>query len=231
MKIKDTILITDDDPSLLTVLSALLQEEGFKVIPAAGGGECLRKAYETHPDLILLDIMLPDKDGTEVCRRLREISNVPIIMLTARSTEKQKVNSFSDGADDYVTKPFDNDELVARIRAILRRSRQATTPRLLAYEDGYLQVDFDARKVRLNANPVLLSPKEWRLLECLIKHEGRVASRETLLRYAWGEGYEREFNYLKVFVSHLRRKLSEPPNRPRYIHTERDLGYRFESRT
>ncbi len=228
---KDTILITDDDSSLLTVLSALLQEEGFNVIQATRGAECLRKAYDTHPDLVLLDIMLPDKQGTEVCRQLREISGVPIVMLTATSTEKQKVDSLTEGADDYVTKPFDNDELVARIRALLRRSRiTVASSKHPAYDDGFLRVDFDTHSVRINASPVLLSPKEWRLLECLIKHKGRVATRETLLRYVWGDGYEHEINYLKVYVSHLRRKLDEPPNRPRYIHTERDLGYRFEGR-
>lgn len=229
MTTKDTILITDDDSSLLTVLSALLQEEGFNVIQATRGADCLRKAYDAHPDLVLLDIMLPDKQGTEVCRQLREISSVPIVMLTASSAEKQKVDSLTDGADDYVTKPFDNNELVARIRAILRRSRMMVAAgKQPAYEDGFLRVDFDTRSVRVNASPVALSPKEWRLLECLIKHKGRVATRETLLRYAWGEGFEHEVDYLKVFVSHLRRKLDEPPNRPRYIHTERDLGYRFE---
>jgi two-component system KDP operon response regulator KdpE len=228
MTVKDTILITDDDPSLLTVLSVLLQEEGFNVIQAARGSECLHKAYETHPDLILLDIMLPDKSGTAVCRQLREVSDVPIIMLTATSLEKQKVDSLNDGADDYVTKPFNNDELVARIRAMLRRSRVAPTAPAPLYDDGFLRIDFEGRQVQLGSTAVNLSPKEWRLLECLMKQPGRVVSRETLLRYVWGEGYEHEFNYLKVFVSHLRRKLGEPTTRPRYIHTEREVGYRFE---
>jgi two-component system KDP operon response regulator KdpE len=228
MTVKDTILITDDDPSLLTVLSVLLQEEGFNVIQTTRGSECLHKAYETHPDLILLDIMLPDKSGTDVCRQLREISDVPIIMLTATSKEKQMVDSLNDGADDYVTKPFNNDELVARIRAMLRRSRIAPTAALPSYDDGFLRIDFEGRQVRLGSDAVNLSPKEWRLLECLMKRPGRVVSREALLRYVWGEGYEHEFNYLKVFVSHLRRKLGEPTTRPRYIHTERELGYRFE---
>lgn len=227
---KDTILVADDDPSLRTVLSALLQEEGFNVAQAVDGLECLRVAYESHPDLVLLDIMMPHRDGKEVCRRLREISSVPIIMLTAVSVEKEKVELLTDGADDYVTKPFDNDELVARIRSVLRRSRQDSSLRLDAFDDGHLFVDFEGRQVRVAGHVVVLSPKEWRLLECLIKYQGRVASRETLLRYAWGADFEKEFNYLKVFVSHLRRKLGEPYKRPRYIHTERDVGYRFERR-
>jgi two-component system KDP operon response regulator KdpE len=161
---------------------------------------------------------------------LREVSNVPIIMLTATSTEKQKVDSLNDGADDYVTKPFNNDELVARIRANLRRSRSGATATLPPYDDGFLRVDFEGRQVRLGAHTVDLSPKEWRLLECLMKQPGRVASHDVLLHHVWGNGYEREVNYLKVFVSHLRHKLGEPPGRPRYIHTVRELGYQFEKR-
>lgn len=225
---RDTILIADDDASLRVVLAVLFQEEGFNVLEAADGLDCLRMAYERHPDLVLLDIMMPGKDGRDVCRRLREISNVPIIMLTAVSVEGDKVQTLSDGADDYVTKPFNNDELVARIRTVLRRSRPDRRP--TAYNDGRLLVDFEERKIKLANKPIALSPKEWRLIECLVKHQGRVVSRETLLRYAWGDGYEKDFNSLKVFISHLRRKLDEPPKRPRYIQTERDLGYRFDGR-
>ena len=227
---KDTVLIADDDPSLRTVLSALLQEEGFDVLQAADGSECLHIAYDAHPDLVLLDIMMPSKDGKEVCQRLREASEVPIVMLTAVSQEKEKVESFTRGADDYVTKPFNNDELVARIRAILRRSRQGATSKTHVYDDGYLRIDVEGRQVHVAGTLALLSPKEWRLLECLIKHEGRIVTRETLLRYAWGEGFEQDFNSLKVFISHLRRKFGEPRDHPRYIHTERDIGYRFDGR-
>lgn len=230
MTTKDTILIADDDASLRVVLAVLFQEEGFNVLEAADGTECLRMAYERHPDLVLLDIMMPGKDGREVCQRLREISNVPIIMLTAVSVEQDKVQILSDGADDYVTKPFNNDELVARIRTVLRRSRPDATRHLTAYDDGRLLVDFEGRKIKLTGKPIGLSPKEWRLMECLVKHQGRVVSRETLLRYAWGDGFEKDFNALKVYISHLRRKLDEPSKRPRYIHTERDLGYRFGGR-
>ncbi len=226
---KDMILIADDDRALRTVLTVLLQEEGFNVLQAADGSECLHMAYDRHPDLVLLDIMMPHKDGREVCRRLREISNVPIIMLTAVSIGQEKVQSLTEGADDYVTKPFNNDELVARIRSVLRRSRPDSSKNLAAYDDGRLTVDFDGRKISMAGNRVELSPKEWRLMECLVKHQGRVVTRETLLRYGWGDGYEKDFNSLKVFISHLRSKLAEPPKHPRYIHTEHDLGYRFEA--
>ncbi len=227
---KTTILIADDDSSLRSVLTVLLHEEGFTVLQVADGSECLHMAYDKHPDLVLLDIMMPNKDGREVCRRLREISNVPIIMLTAVSIEKEKVGRLKDGADDYVTKPFNNDELVARIRTVLRRSRPDASRNLTAYDDGRLFIDFEARKVHVAGKPVALSPKEWRLMECLIKHQGRVVSHETLLRYGWGDGYEKDLNLLKVFISHLRNKLAESRQRPRYIHTERALGYRFDGR-
>jgi len=230
MSHKDTILVADDDPSLRTVLSALLQEEGFNVIQAVDGLECLHLAYESHPDLILLDIMMPRRDGKEVCRRLREISSVPIIMLTALSMEKEKVGLLTDGADDYVTKPFDNDELIARIRAVLRRSRPDSSLRLHLFDDGHLFIDVEGRRVRVAGKGVGLSPKEWRVLECLLRHAGRVVTREVLLRYAWGEGFEEEFSSLKVLVSHLRRKLGDPYKQPQYIQTEREIGYRFEGR-
>ena len=229
MKEKDTILIADDDPSLRQVLKVLLEEESFSVIQAVDGNDCLRVAYEQHPDLILLDIMMPNKDGREVCRRLREISDVPIIMLTCLPGEKEKAERLSDGADDYVTKPFHNAELIARIGAILRRTRRHADPSARLYDDGYLRIDLDAHQVFVNGAAVTLSPKEWRILEYFLRHKNRAITRQTLLRYTWGEGFEQDFNYLKVFISHLRRKLGDPARHPRYIHTERDLGYRFET--
>jgi len=225
---QDTILVADDDASLRQVITTLLQEEGFRVLQAIDGTECLRTAFEHHPDLILLDIMMPNKDGREVCQRLRELSNVPIIMLTALSQEREKIERLMAGADDYITKPFDNQELIARIHAVLRRTRQHET-RQPPYDDGYLRIDFEAREVRVNGTPVHTSPKEWRLLEYLIKNANRVVPRQTLLRHVWGAGYEKEYNYLKVFVAHLRRKLKDPARRPRYIHTEHNVGYRFQA--
>ncbi len=229
MKEKDTILVADDDPSLRQVLNVLLEAEGFCVIQAIDGTECLRLAYEQHPDLILLDIMMPNRDGREVCRRLREISDVPVVMLTCLPSEKEKVERLADGADDYVTKPFHNAELIARIRTILRRTRRHADPSVRVYDDGHLRLDFDARQARVAGAPVALSPKEWRILEYFVRHKDRVVPRQTLLRHAWGDGYEQDGDYLKVYISHLRRKLGDPARRPRYIHTERDLGYRFQA--
>lgn len=230
MKTKDTILLVDDDPGICQVLTALLEEEGFNVIYAGDGIECLRVAYEYHPDLVLLDILLPLKDGREVCKQLRTMSTVPIMMMSALGANKEKIGRLEDGADDYITKPFSNDELVARIRALLRRARQTAKVNLHVYQDGYLSVDFDAHTITVNGKPESLSPKEWRLLEYLVKHEGRTVARQVLLRHVWGDKYNQSFSYLKVFVSHVRKKLGDSSKRPRYIHTERESGYRFEKR-
>lgn len=227
MKEKATILIADDDPSFRQVLTILLEQEGFSVLHAADGNECLRVAYERHPNLILLDIMMPQKDGREVCRRLREISDVPIIMLTCVPGEQ--VARLSEGADDYLLKPVNNPELIARIKAILRRTRVHANPALRSYDDGYLKIDVEARRVWVAGATVSLTPREWCLLEYLVRHRNRVVTAHALLRYAWGDAYTEERNYLKVYVAHLRQKLSDDAHRPRYIHTERGVGYRFEA--
>ncbi len=225
-----TILVADDDPDILRVLNALLQDEGFNVIQATDGVECLQMAFTRHPDLVVLDIRMPRKDGREVCKQLREISEtLPILMLTALSDLPEKLGRFADGADDYLTKPFDTEELVAHIRALLRRASPSRGQLARIYDDGFLCIDFDAHQARVHREEVPLTPKEWRLLECLYKHKNLAVQRPELLRYTWGSGYEGEFNYLRVFVSHLRRKLRDPARNPRYIHTERDLGYRFET--
>lgn len=229
MKEKATILIADDDPSFRQVLTILLEEEGYDVLHAVDGNECLRKAYEQHPDLILLDIMMPQKDGREVCRRLREISDVPIIMLTCLSAEKEKVERLSEGADDYMSKPISNAELLARIKTILRRTRVHSNPAVRLYDDGHLKIDLDARRVTVCGAPVVLTPKEWRLLEYLVRHRNHAVTAHALLRYAWGDEYTGENNHLKVYIAHLRQKLGDSASRPRYIHTERGMGYRFQT--
>ncbi|MBM3128829.1 MAG: response regulator transcription factor [Chloroflexi bacterium] len=229
MKEKDTILIVDDDPSLRQVLTLLLEEEGFRVLQAADGNEGLRAAYDRRPDLILLDIMMPHKDGREVCRRLREASDVPIIVLTCLPGQQEKVERLVDGADDYITKPFHNSELLARMRTILRRTRSHSDAKARAYDDGHLKIDFDARQVSVKKARVVLSPKEWTLLEYFLRHRNRVVTRHALLRHAWGDGFEKESNNLKVYIAHLRQKLGDSARRPRYIHTERTMGYRFET--
>ncbi len=225
-----TILVVDDEDPVRYVLCMLLETEGFAVIEAADGRECLRQAYERHPDLVLLDILMPGKDGRQVCQQLRDISpDLPIIMLSALSEEAEKVARLHDGADDYVTKPFHQDELLARVRAVLRRSQRSRIPRVQAYQDSLLTIDFQTRQVALRGNAVVLSPKEWRLLEYLVEHRDRVATYEELLKYVWGPAYDKERRYVKVFVSHLRQKLGDNPKAPRYIYTSREQGYLFRS--
>jgi DNA-binding response OmpR family regulator len=229
MKKQNTILIADDDPTLRLVLSYLLEQEGFAVIQAVDGADCLHKAYEQHPDLVLLDVMMPNKDGREVCKRLREMSSVPIIMLTCRSEMEEKVNRLKEGADDYITKPFENQELIARISAVLRRVQSNAEFSLRTYDDGFLSVDLDACYITVGGKPIILSPKEWRLLEYFLRHRNQPLSSRDMLRFAWGEGFENEWNSLKPSISILRKKLHDSIRQPRYIHTEKDQGYRFET--
>ncbi len=225
-----TILVVDDEDPVRYVLCVLLETEGFSVIEASDGRECLRLAYDHHPDLVLLDILMPDRDGREICQQLRDISpDLPIIMLTALSEEAEKVARLYDGADDYVTKPFHQDELLARIRSVLRRSQRSRIPSVQAYKDSLLSIDFQTHQVSLHGKPVPLSPKEWRLLEYLVEHKDHVATHNELLHYVWGGGFEKERRYVKVFISRLRQKLGDNCKSPRYIHTSREQGYIFRS--
>lgn len=223
----DTILVVDDELSVRHVIAAILEEEGFGVLQAANGAECMRLFYEKRPDVVLLDVLMPVKDGRETCKQLREISNVPIIMLTAVTDEREKVERLMEGADDYVSKPFNNRELVARIRANLRRLRNYTTPVQNNYDDGVLYIDFDTHQIKMNKQSVRITPMEWRLLECLIKHKNKVVTSDTLLHQIWGSDYQNA-NNLKVTMSNLRGKLSEPARHPRYLQTVRNSGYRFQ---
>lgn len=228
---KDVVLIVEDEVPLCQLLTILLEEEGFSVITAHDGDEGLRLALEQRPDIVLLDLMLSNTDGRTVYRRLREFSDVPILVLTCLSDPAEKVACLRDGVDDYVTKPFHSDELVARIRALLRRARRYTDPTLYVYDDGYLKVDLETHQVFVQGVPVTLSPKEWRLLEYLLRHKNRLVTHQALLRYAWGRNFEENYEGLKVYIAHLRRKLGDSARQPRYIHSERALGYRFKTYT
>lgn len=230
IKPRDTVLVVDDEDAVRWVIKALLETEGFRVIEAPNAQVGLRAMYEERPDLVLLDVLMPGRDGRELLRLLREIDDhMPVIMLTALSQDHDKVHGLQNGADDYVTKPFHNEELIARIRTVLRRTRQVAKSRQRTYQDGLLHIDFEARQLLLKGTLVNLSPKQWRLLECLVGKRDEVVSRTELLRYTWGNGYEQEGRYLKVFISHLRKKLGDNPKKPRYIHTVREQGYLFES--
>jgi len=227
---KHTILVIDDDKDLTLMLKAQLERKNHRVVVATSGRDGLQKAYQARPDLILLDIMMPGMDGWEVCRRLRELSTVPIIMLTARSVTGDVVKGLESGADDYLTKPFSSSELDARIQAVLRRSDNPDHPsksRSSFYSNGYLTIDFDRRVVKVHGESIDLTPTEFKLLSTLVRNEGRVLPHRYLLTEVWGPEYADEVDYVKLYVRYLRLKIEEDPSEPVYIQTEWGIGYRF----
>jgi two-component system, OmpR family, KDP operon response regulator KdpE len=223
-----TVLIVDDEPQIRRVMRTTLTSQGYAVVEAKTGEEALEKLRSDHPGLILLDVNLPGISGLDVCREIRQSSDVPIVMLTVRNTERDKVQALDAGADDYVVKPFGAQELLARIRAALRRSApEETTP---AFVSNDLQIDFAKRAVALNGNPIRLTPKEFELLRHLVANQGMALSHRRLLQAVWGPDYGEETEYLRVFINQLRKKIEPDPRHPRYIHTDPWIGYRFEPR-
>lgn len=224
------ILIVDDDRDLLEAvgLGLQLQWQGVDVVTATDGEEALRTFADEQPDVVLLDVGLPGLDGFDVLRRVREVSDTPVIMLTARGEELDKVRGLEIGADDYVTKPFSPLELLARIKAVLRRTDLAPPARAMpSFVSGELAVNFDSRSVTKRGQPIALTALEYRLLYQLVRGAGHVMPRDTLLARVWGDEYRDQSDYLKVYVSRLRGKLEDDPDQPRYIITERGVGYRF----
>jgi two-component system KDP operon response regulator KdpE len=220
------ILVIDDEPQIRRVMRATLASQGYTVTEARSGEEALEMLRGEQPDLILLDVNLPGMGGLEVCREIRERSDVPIVMLTVRNTEKDKVQALDAGADDYVVKPFGIEELRARIRAALRRASAAEPLAPIVSPD--LQIDFESRKVVVQGRPVRLTPKEFGLLRQLVAGAGKPLPHRRLLQAVWGPDYGEETEYLRVFINQLRKKIEPDPRHPRYIHTEPWVGYRFE---
>jgi two-component system KDP operon response regulator KdpE len=208
----------------------LLERRGFEIIKAFSAEDGLRKAYRHQPDLVLLDIMMPDMDGWEVCKRLREMSDVPIIFLTAKGENKDVVRGLEMGADDYVAKPYDNDELVARVRAHLRRAPKPNMSEELVFNGGEFRINFMNREVRVRNETRHLTPKEFNLLGVLVRNAGRVVPRSELVTEAWGDEYADAIDSLKLYIHYLRQKLEVDPERPEYILTSRGVGYRFINR-
>ena len=220
------VLVIDDDASLLRALTISLTARGYEVVGARTGEEGLDRVAHRHPDVVLLDLGLPGIDGVEVIRGIRGWSSIPIIVLSARHQSISKVEALDLGADDYITKPFGMDELLARLRVALRRTIAGTEqPRVEA--EGFT-VDLAAKRVTRNGIDVHLTPKEWDMVEVLVRNPGRLVSQRQLLHDVWGPGYETETEYLRVLVGRVRRKLEVDHSRPRHFHTEPGMGYRFE---
>ena len=221
------ILVVDDEPQIRRMMRATLTGRGHQVDEARTGEEALEKFRAFLPDLVLLDLNMPGMGGLEACRAMRVGSDVPIIILTVRNAEKEKVEALDAGADDYVSKPFGMQELLARIRAALRRtpSSAESGPHLFESED--LEIDFDNRRVRVNEKNVRLTPKEFDLLRHLVSRGGKPVPHRELLQAVWGPDYGDETDYLRVFINHLRKKIEPDPARPKYVLTEPWIGYRF----
>lgn len=223
------ILIVDDEARLVDVLKAYLERDGYKVIAAYDGKQALAQARREKPDLILLDLMLPEIDGMEVCRTLRKESETPIIMLTARSEEADKLIGLELGADDYVTKPFSPREVVARVRAVLRRAQSTRQAEVEAVAVGDLVVDQARHEVRRGDEAIALTPTEFDLLWALANNQGRVLSRLQLMEKALGESYEGYERTIDAHIKNLRRKIERDPAHPRYVHTVFGVGYKCEA--
>ena len=219
------VLVVDDEPQIVRGLRAILRNQGFHVDVASTKAEALDAAASRPPDVMVLDLVLPDGSGVEVCEEVRRWSTLPIIVLSAVGDEREKVRALNAGADDYMTKPFGSEELAARLRALLRRSHDTTTdPTIRA---GDLEIDLARRRVRSGGRKVHLTPIEFDILRVLGQHRGRLVTHRKLLQEVWGPGYAEETHYLRVHIAHIRSKIEPDPSRPRYVVTDPGVGYRL----
>ena len=222
------ILVADDEARMRRFMRMNLDLEGYRVIEAENGMEAVNRVREDLPDLVLLDVMMPEMDGFEALRLIRETSNIPVIILTVKGEEDDRVRGLELGADDYVTKPFSPRELASRIKAVLRRAEMPTpAEQSIIKVDDRLQIDFNRRQVIVDGKELKLRPTEYRLLYHLVSNAGWTLPHETLLAKVWGHEYRDETHYLRLYITYLRQKIEEDPAHPNYILTERGLGYRF----
>ncbi|KAB8140872.1 response regulator transcription factor [Chloroflexia bacterium SDU3-3] len=222
------VLVVDDEQRLVNFMRMNLELEGCRVISASNGREALDRVREDMPDVVLLDIMMPGMDGYETLRRIRTFSQVPVLILTAKDEEEDRIRGLELGADDYIGKPFGHRELISRIRAVLRRHyTQPPEPQTLVQVDERLTIDFARREVLINGERINLRPTEYRLLYHLVQNAGYVMTHEQLLSKVWGPEYHDESHYLRLYITYLRQKIEEDPSSPVYILTERGVGYRF----
>jgi two-component system, OmpR family, KDP operon response regulator KdpE len=219
------VLVVDDEPAIVRTLSINLRARGYDVYVAGDGRTALDVAREEDPDVILLDLGLPDLGGVDVLRQLRSWSQIPVVVLSARHGSDDKVEALDEGADDYVTKPFGMDELLARVRAAVRRSEAAEADEVV--ETAAFRIELAAKRVLRDGVEVRLTPTEWGLLEALVRRPGRLVGQRQLLHEVWGPSYDKETHYLRVYMAQLRRKLEPDPARPRHFITEPGMGYRF----
>jgi len=227
-KTRYKILAVDDEQRMVRFIQLNLEQDGFEVVTAYNGKEALEQVRTQLPDLILLDIMMPDINGFDVLKKIREVNNVPVIMLTAKGEEDDRIQGLELGADDYITKPFSPRELVSRIRAVLRRTKAFKEDQVDQIKvDDRLTIDFSRREVWVEGKKVDLRPTEYRLLYHLVQNAGWVNTHEQLLSKVWGFEYQDEPHYVRLYVNYLRKKLEEDPSKPKYILTERGVGYRF----
>ncbi len=226
---KARILVVDDDKTLIRLMREALSKADYNVITASNGIDALQELYAKQPDLIILDVMMPRMDGWETAQRIRQVSQVPIIMLTAKDEESDKLKGFAAGVDDYVTKPFSFAEIVARVGAVLGRARQVPPERKAKrYSSGTLVIDTDSRRVTKAGKVIELTPTEYRLLATLAENAGRVLSHEQLLNKVWGYEFGEDTGYVKRYIWYLRRKVEDDPRKPEHILTERGFGYLFQ---
>ncbi|HSN94374.1 MAG TPA: response regulator transcription factor [Anaerolineaceae bacterium] len=225
---KYRILVVDDERGLVRIIRLNLEQDGFEVFEANNGAQAMDRLRAVIPDLVLLDVMMPDLDGFTVLRMIREVGNTPVIMLTAKGEEGDKVKGLELGADDYVTKPFSPKELASRIRAVLRRGNFAgDSEEGLVEVDDRLKIDFGRHQVFIDGQEVKLRPTEYRLLNHLVKNAGWVLTHDQILQKVWGYEYDNEPHYVRLYINYLRNKLEKDPSNPQYILTERGIGYRF----
>jgi two-component system KDP operon response regulator KdpE len=222
------ILVVDDEERMVRFIRLNLEHDGFQVVEAYRGTQAMDKLRSTLPDLVLLDVMMPDLDGFEVLQMIREVSSVPVIMLTAKGEEDDRVRGLELGADDYITKPFSPRELVSRVKAVLRRTESsATSTHGLIEIDDHLKIDFDRREVWKDDQLIQLRPTEYRLLYHLVQNAGWVITHDQILAKVWGYEYRDEPHYVRLYINYLRKKIEKDPANPQYILTERGIGYRF----
>ena len=226
------VLVVDDEPAQVRLADMALTHQGYEVLKANNGQEALRLVFEHKPDLVLLDVVMPGIDGWQTCRRIREVTDIPIIMLTGqKNSEEDIILGLDCGADEYLSKPLGSRELVARVRAALRRAERPPNPKEKAkilFSDNYLTVDVAEHKVTVNGERLKLTPREFRLLALLVENAGRILSHQQVLEHVWGWEYLNDVDYVRIYISHLRQKIEADPSQPKYILTEPGTGYYFQ---